>query len=307
MKALKKITFYTTMGLSAFVLVAYMYLYKLPKGPDLTELEPLQNGTSRFVINAYQDSVRKTIRIWTHRPQRWFDGDRILFVMHGAGRNADDYLNAWIEFAEETNTLLVVPEFESPFSRVITNDYAEGNLFTYFGSRNPKAEWAFAVIENAFDHITEQNDLSNDSYDIFGHSAGAQFVHRMILLEPEARIRQAIAANAGAYTFPNPEIEFPYGIKNVSLDEDSLRSSLRKKLLILLGELDNTADQGILDLSAAAMEQGPHRLARGSNFFAESETFANRNGLEFNWEFAMVKGVGHNFREMSKHAAAYLR
>lgn len=88
--------------------------------------------------------------------------------------------------------MLVAPEFASPFSGITTNDYADGNLFTYFGSRNFREEWAFAVVENAFDYIVEQNNLTNGVYDIFGHSAGAQFVHRVVLLMPEAKIDKAI-------------------------------------------------------------------------------------------------------------------
>lgn len=58
--------------------------------------------------------------------------------MHGGGRNADDYLDAWVALAKENNLFVVAPEFENKFSNYATNDYQEGNLFTFFGTSNQK-------------------------------------------------------------------------------------------------------------------------------------------------------------------------
>jgi len=306
MKTLKRITLHIVGIVACLILVAYVYLYQLPKGPKITEVGSIATGISSFVMGAYKNSERKSIKVWTNKPEGWVDGDRILFVMHGAGRNADDYLQAWVDIAAQKNILIVAPEFESPFSRIITNDYAEGNLFTFFGVRNPIEEWAFTVVENIFDHIVGNNNLSNSSYDIFGHSAGGQFVHRMVLMKPEARIETAIAANSGTYMFVNPEVNFPYGMGGTPLNVSGLRNSLQKKLVILLGEQDNTIDQGILDQSEVAMDQGAHRLARGSNFYSSSERYAREHNIEFNWKIGTVQNVGHDYIKMSDNAVAYL-
>ena len=45
---------------------------------------------------------------------------------------------------------------------------------------------------------------------MFGHSAGAQFTHRYMLLSKDKRISNAVVANAGWYTFIN-NAKFPYG------------------------------------------------------------------------------------------------
>lgn len=82
--------------------------------------------------------------------------------------------------------MLVAPEFENKFYNVVTNDYQEGNLKSYFGWSNPESEWAFTVVENVFDHVNTVNGLSLDRYDIFGHSAGGQFVQRMVALKPHS-------------------------------------------------------------------------------------------------------------------------
>lgn len=290
---------------SLSILTGCVFLYQMPKGPELTVKSPLEAGLDSFVMTAYRNTDRVSIKIHTYLPKDWQDGDDILFVMHGAGRNADDYLNAWIDYADANTTLLVAPEFASRFARYITNDYQEGNLFTFFGSRNPRQEWAFTVIENTFDYLIEQNALSNDSYNLFGHSAGAQFIQRMVMLMPEARINHAVAANAGTYTFPDSNVDYPYGLGNLQADDLKLQNSFGTKLTILLGELDNTADQGILDQSDRAMAQGDHRLARGQNLYISAKRVADASDLSFAWGLHTVPDVGHDFRRMSMAAQGF--
>lgn len=227
--------------------------------------------------------------------------------MHGGGRNADDYLAAWKAMAESNNILVIAPEFENRFARYTTNDYQEGNLFTFFGTKNPREEWAYVVIENIFDKIKADNNLSNETYDIFGHSAGGQFVHRMIMLMPGARIGTAIAANAGFYTFPDESLDFPYGLKHTGVKiRPGAGQAFKKNLTILLGELDNDPTLGILRMTDLAMEQGPHRLGRGTKFYTVCKNLASKHGFEFHWKIDTVMNVGHNYKKMSQDAASLL-
>ena len=291
---------------SIFLLLAvsgYTYLYVLPKGPEITENNNVNLGIDSFVIDAFKDSKRKSIRVWTYRPESWKDKDKIVFVMHGGGRNADDYLDAWVELADKNNLLIVAPEFENKFSKYTTNDYQEGNLLTFFGTKNPKSEWAFTVVENIFDHIKSANDITNEQYDIFGHSAGGQFVHRMVMLMPNSRIGTAIAANSGFYTLPNEKLEFPYGTQNIDIN---LQKSYNKRLIILLGELDNDPSLGTFRTTNLAMEQGAHRLERGTTFFNSNKKLTNENNWSYNWQIDTIKNVGHNYKKMSKNAMKWL-
>ena len=285
------------------VAVGYLYLYVLPTGPERTEAKPFATGKDSFVINAYKHTDRKTIRVWTYKPAEWTPADPVLFVMHGMGRNAEDYLDAWTELAEQKRIMLVAPEFASKFYRVITNDYQEGNLESYFGWQNPESEWAFTVVENVFDHVNTVNGLSLDGYHIFGHSAGGQFVQRMVAMKPQSRIKKAIAANAGTYSFMEEEAPYPYGLGDVNYN---LQGSFAKNLVVLLGELDNNAQQGRLDQTEMAMEQGANRLERGANFFQASKTVAGNNGFDFNWQIQVVPDVGHEYKRMSEAAAKLL-
>ncbi len=305
-KIFKKIFLALILVLIVLIASGYIYLYKIPKGPELTEVRRLKSGYDSFVMYAYKNSERKSIKIWTYKPENWKNGDRILFVMHGGGRNADDYLDAWKEIAANNNLFVIAPEFENKFSKYTTNDYQEGNLFTFFGFKNPKEEWAYQVIENIFDQIKKTNSITNDNYNIFGHSAGGQFVHRMIMLMPEARIENAVAANAGFYTLPVEDLEYPYGIKNTPITDNSIKESFKKQLIILLGENDNDPQLGTFRETGLAMQQGKHRLERGSNFYKTANTLAKEKSWDFNWEIDTIPNVGHNYREMSSQAVKYI-
>ncbi|NRB83139.1 MAG: hypothetical protein HRU49_05115 [Winogradskyella sp.] len=303
-RILKKIILYSFSIILLLSVVGYTYLYILPKGPEITEIKKIKNGIDFFVMHAYKDSKRKSIKVWTYKPASWNNEDKIVFVMHGGGRNADDYLSAWVKLADENNLLIVAPEFENKFSKYITNDYQEGNLFTFFGTQNSKREWAYAVVENIFDHIKSVNKITNEHYDIFGHSAGGQFVHRMVMLMPESRIRTAISANSGFFSLPNEKLEFPYGIKNTDVD---LQEAYKKRLVILLGELDNDPSLGTFRRTDLAMEQGVHRLERGTTFFNANKKLKNKNNWTFNWSLDTIKNVGHDYKRMSANAIEWIK
>lgn len=304
---LKKTLFYCVCLFLIISVSGYIYLYVIPKGPEVTAANPLKTEKDSFVIYAYKDSKKKSIKVWTYKPEDWKDQDKIVFVMHGGGRNADDYLEAWIDLAEENNILVIAPEFENKLSNYTMNDYQEGNLFTYFGTKNGHEEWAFTVVENIFDHVKTINSISNSSYDIFGHSAGGQFVHRMVMLMPESRIKTAIAANAGLYTFPNSNLKYPYGFKNLEHGEELIEKGFEKNLILLTGELDNDPKLGTFTTTDLAMDQGANRLERGAHFYNASEKYAYENNLTFNWKIDTVLNIGHDYRKMSESSIKWLK
>lgn len=306
-RILKKAILYILVLTALISISGYIYLYVLPKGPNVTASIPVSEGKDTFVMYAYKNCEQKSIKVWTYRPSKWQNEDKIVFVMHGGGRNADDYLDAWIEIAEENNLFIVAPEFENKFSKYMTNDYQEGNLYTFFGTKNPKEEWVYTVVENIFDHIKSFNSITNQHYDIFGHSAGGQFVHRMILLMPLTRIGMAVSANSGFYTLPDEDFEFPYGIENTALDlESDFSDSYRKRLVILLGALDNNESLGTFRTTDLAMKQGANRLERGTNFYNLNRELANNRNWLFNWNIDTVPNVGHDYMEMSKSAVEWI-
>lgn len=286
-----------------------------PRGPiDPSEKasEPagagLRVGTGSFVFTGSAGAAVRPVTVHYHRAASLTPDSPILFVMHGNGRNADGYRNVWIPLAEEHGFLLVVPEFSRehyPSSR----HYHQGNIMEASGEPVDSARWSFVTVEAIFDEVRERSGSTRSRYSIYGHSAGSQFVHRMLLLMPEARIEEAFAANAGWYTFPTGEEEWPYGLGGVVTEEElrvRLRSALARRVTVLLGEADTVTNHRDLRTTPEAMAQGIHRFERGHSFYAAAEAMATALELPFEWTVRTVPDVAHSNRGMAPAAAAAL-
>jgi hypothetical protein len=110
---------------------------------------------------------------------------------------------------------------------------------------------------------------------MFGHSAGAQFVHRYLALAgPDVDI--AIAANCGWYMLPSVDIAYPDGMGGLGLDQSQVRAFFSKRLILLTGSADTDETAADLPRSEAAVAQGPHRFARGEWYFNHCNLMAER-------------------------------
>lgn len=249
----------------------------------------------------------KTIPVWTYRPASATAADTpLVFVCHGTNRNASFYRDSWISQADMRGCIIVAPEFtDAAFPG--PNGYNLGGMLGPDGLARPPAEWAFHVIEVIFDEV--RAGLGPDArptYRLYGHSAGSQFVHRMLLFAPEARVEKAVAVNAGWYTVPELPTAFPFGLGGSQYSLPLLRERLAQEHVILLGTADNDPASTDLSHSAGAEAQGPHRLARGQYFHAHATAAAPGLGTTFNWQLSYAPGVGHDTSRMTPYASALL-
>ena len=150
--------------------------------------------------------------------------------------------------------------------------------------------------------IKSKFNLKANSYDIYGHSAGAQFVHRYLLMSEDPKVNIAVAANAGWYTFLNGA-NFPYGVKNppIILSDSNVKVFLGTNLHILIGSNDIDVDSSI-NKSDGAQKQGLNRLQRAKNFFDYTSLIVEQNDLVFNWKYQLVPGAPHSNKVMSRAA-----
>jgi hypothetical protein len=133
---------------------------------------------------------------------------------------------------------------------------------------------------------------------LIGHSAGAQFLSRVVAFAGDEAVK-TIIANPSTWVRPSLDIAAPYGFKGVSgraWGEAALRGYLAARITVLLGQEDVGSRN--LAMGEEAEEQGTTRLERGQNVFREAETTARRNGWAFNWQLVVVPGVGHNARSI---------
>lgn len=229
----------------------------------------------------------------------------ILFVLHGVLRDPKTYLEPWVPIVEATGCAVFAPHFtreDYPGS----SSYNQGNVLTPDGQVRSREAWSFQAIEDLFDEVKAWLGSTASSYAMYGHSAGAQFVHRMLLLCPDLRASIAIAANAGWYTLPTFEQSYPHGLSGLDMVESQAKQALESNLILLLGEEDAEIDDPNLRKSFRAMEQGVHRLERGLNFYEAAVSAAAILRTRLGWRKQLVPGVGHDHSAMAAHASSIL-
>ncbi len=246
----------------------------------------------------------------------------IVFIMHGATRNALDYLNRFKPMAEKYGALAIAPEFPKSLYGPGSDPYTLGvgrAKTPYSNTYQPKEwrtpdEYLYSEIEHLFEAVRRELASKECAYRIWGHSAGGQFVHRLLTFRSDARVTSAVAVNAGFYTLPaygngsNPHYFMPYGLQGTPLQADDVRRLLQTPLVVLVGELDTATGEESRSVrdSPAANFQGVNRRQRAEFYYRMGEQEAHRLGLNFGWRFATVPGAEHSGRKVDPSAAWFL-
>ena len=169
------------------------------------------------------------------------------------------------------------------------------------------SQWLFPDFDRMFELVVAELSGQQKTYDLFGHSAGGQVLHRMALFHPDAKARRIVAGNSGFYTLPSFEVSLPFGLQGSTLSKVQLEKSFSKQLVVLVGEMDNADEQGGTLLRSPTVDrQGVHRLSRGQYFYQMARVQANALKSPLNWKLITVPGVGHNHRKMGEAAATFL-
>jgi hypothetical protein len=225
--------------------------------------------------------------------------------MHGVNRDADRYRDDWVPHARRHGFILVVPEFSQ---RAFPGDdgYNFGGTVDARGRPQPPDQWAFSLIEPIFDEVRKATQNRSEKFSLYGHSAGAQFVHRFLYFVPQARVDKVVAANAGWWTLPDETIDFPYGLRGSVVRQEALKEMLQRPLVVLLGTTDTDPRHANLRRTPQAMAQGPFRLARGQYFYEYGQRQATALGVPFGWKLATAPGIGHSDAGMAGFAVEWL-
>ncbi len=262
--------------------------------------DDLPLGESELRIEA----PRGPVPIYTYRPENFGPRSPIWIIMHGTGRNADDYFDVWRPFADKYGALLLVPEFGKekwPSSW----QYNFGNVTTSKLIHLPRRDWAFSVIQKAFAEAVRRTGSLETGFYFYGHSAGGQFVHRYVMQTGGAHVKLAISANSGWYILPDNEFRFPYGLRASPISSAALQKAFATPMVILLGQQDTERTRQ-LRMNRETEVQGPHRFARGHYFNKRSMAVAGRMGVPYRWRVIEVPGAGHRNDEMAPTAARVL-
>jgi len=226
----------------------------------------------------------------------------VLLVHHGVGRNGADYRDYWMKLVDEAGVLAIAIEFsEAAFPT--HRWYHFGNLHNADDTANPRAQWTYGIDARLFDALRAQGVTTCDRYGLFGHSAGGQFVHRMLSFGFRDRVAVAVSANAGTYAMPDLEIPWPFGLGETDVDPPALRSFLGFPITVLTGTHDIKTTGRFFPKGPRSMRQGPHRHARAHTYVRAGHEAAQALRARCAWTVIDVPDVGHDGERMSIAAA----
>ena len=252
----------------------------------------------------YFDAAFPDRRLILHvaRPRDFGPNTPVLLIHHGVARNGAAYRDYWLENVDEAGILAISIEFpEESFPEYLWYNF--GNLHTKDGTTNPRALWTFGIDDRLFGAMRAQGITQRQRYGVFGHSAGGQFVHRMLSFGYRDRVAVAVSANAGTYAMPDLAIPWPFGLGEVGLTPDSLKPVLEFPIVVMAGTNDTKTTGKFFPKGPRSLRQGAHRHERAHNYVRMGHDAAASMGTICRWTAIDVPGVGHSGKGMSAAAA----
>jgi hypothetical protein len=267
---------------------------------DLSSLASAPGARSmRYFDPAFPD---RALLLHSARPRRYDPSTPVLLVHHGVGRNGADYRDYWLRLVDEIDVLAIAIEFsEESFPDYLW--YHFGNLHDEGGIPNPREQWTYGIDERLFAALREQGLTSRQRYGLFGHSAGGQYVHRMLSFGFRDRVAVAVSANAGTYAMPDLAIPWPFGLGETELDDGALRQVVEFPITVMTGTLDTKTTGRYFPKGPRSMRQGATRHERAHNYVRAGQAAAEALRTRCAWSVINVPDVGHDGERMSVAAA----
>jgi hypothetical protein len=237
------------------------------------------------------------------RPRGYRSGLSVLFVHHGVARNGRDYRDYWLDLVDDAGTLAISIEFpEASFPEHLW--YHFGNLRNKDGTPTRREEWTYGIDERLFELLRAQRITTRQSYGLFGHSAGGQFVHRMLSFG--FRDHVAVAPSQpmpGPTAMPDLTIPWPFGLGETDVDTDALRTLLGFRITVMAGTADVSTTGRFFPKGPRSMRQGATRYERAHNYVRSGHAAAAALQTSCAWTVIDVPGVGHDGKRMAAAAA----
>jgi poly(3-hydroxybutyrate) depolymerase len=267
---------------------------------ELTKALPAGYSASIPYIDPFHPE--RSLTLECHRPATHTPDKPLVIVQHGMNRNGDEYRDAWVPVADRHGLLIVAITFPGE-SWPGSGPYNNGHVLADDGSVRAGESWSYAIPGRVFALLRAAGLATRAQAYLWGHSAGGQFVHRLMATQPHDIFEAVGAANAGWYSEPTLDRAFPEGLGGIGLTRDDLVKLLAFRLFIFAGDCDTETASDNLPKHDAAMQQGPHRFARAHYYLERGQAEAAALGVPCNWRIVVVPGIGHEGMRMSAFAA----
>src|SRR5262245_32847657 len=218
-------------------------------------------------------------------PSRGGEGAPLFIAVHGLSRNVVEHATLFAGYCERFGAVLVAPHF----------DEQQGNDFQRLG-RTGHGTRSDHALDTIVEDVVHRTGAVAAPVHLFGFSGGAQFCHRYTMAYPH-RVAGAVLAAAGWYTFPDPLLKYPYGIRstrglpNVRFDPEEF---LRVPMTVIVGDRD-VAGEHLRSTEQVHQQQGRNRLERARNWVAAMQAAAAERRLESRVHLEVIPGGDHVF------------
>jgi poly(3-hydroxybutyrate) depolymerase len=278
-------------------------------GPSLIG-QPREPRRPRAITHDVADIAGELVTIHVYRP-REVAADRLLILFPGYERQSERMLRSARRLAREQGLMLIAPELDA--ARFPRSRYQRAGI-----RHRPRKDRARSGAERHGDELVGDEragmgafvtaliawartrmDAPSAPVLLFGHSAGAQMLSRVMAYDQPSGADLVIIANPSSYAAASLIEKAPFGfgsIADIGQREALARAYLASPLVLALGENDTGVDR--LDGGPMARRQGRNRLERGFAAFAAAEALARARNWPFRWRLAIVPEAGHCSRAM---------
>lgn len=230
--------------------------------------------------------------------------ERTMIAVHGIAREVDDQIAGWRSFADLTGVAVVAPAFDSAEFA----GYQRLAVGAGPGRRRPDE-----ALLRLLAWLEVGGWVRSGRLVLFGHSGGAQFAHRFLLLHPGVA-DAAVLSSAGWYTWPESDRPFPQGLRLPGnwVGSCRLEGILDTPVLVTVGECDTERDGALRTEPELDAVQGEDRVTRARRWVEAVGEAAAKAGRGGRIELRVLPGARHSFRDclragLASEAARFLR
>ena len=282
--------------------------YKLIAGDavqsDSLTIQVLLSGKVQKYLYSNNSISDYPIPVWIVLPTKYSSNSKFILTMCGISRNAIGMASYWSTFAEDNNYVVAAPDFNA--NDWSGSSYSQGNIFSGAngsGTLNKKERWTFNIVSEIHRELYTYCGLKDSTYELWGFSGGAQFVHRFAMFQKDNLVSRYTAASAGFYSVPDLSVSFPWGMKHsaFNLNQKDIIEYTKKNLVVMCGSEDTARDKEF-KTDEKSDAQGLNRLQRAKYFYNS----AKQINPDLKWKLIIIPAVAHEASKMSIAGGNYI-